>query len=463
LQAFTAAGVEDRALLVRLAEALSAKTSKLAPKHILDLFAVYEAHGLRPRVLYVELFHALIRLSRSMYAEELALTLQALARYRLGNRTVLAQLTRSMLQNMKDFRLRYLCAATGALNAMRACPQELLAQCDAQAQLEFQTVPVQELLDNMQTLPLLEYSWRPYEGQCLEELLARTKAFRFAADMDQFADPFEALRFFQNQNLLSDEFLEALCQWCLLGVHKPNVLSERRPTARQLIGLHDLCTERGLDESAALQDALLYYVESAGGKWADRMPRPLKYDGDRKYFRSPDPHEGVLNYEQGYGASAPGTSRQESHDLPGLPSLEAEVDLFVGPTSAPQRSGRAYLGTAPHFRQASMVEGVPDISPPTRKRPKASAASPLLAPEDSLVRCFTRSRKSPRPRHRRDPGLKRFLRKDMPNLPLWCQGGWTTRPKYQHGPEIKKYKNYRYPWAGYPRASKLGAARVLRH
>ena len=56
-------------------------------KHILDLLAVYEAKDLRPQTLYVELLHALVRLSRSMYAEELALTLQALARYELGNPT----------------------------------------------------------------------------------------------------------------------------------------------------------------------------------------------------------------------------------------------------------------------------------------------------------------------------------------------------------------------------------------
>ena len=59
----------------------------MAVKHILDLLAVYEAHDLRPQALYVELLHALLRLSRSMYAEELALSLQALARYELGNPT----------------------------------------------------------------------------------------------------------------------------------------------------------------------------------------------------------------------------------------------------------------------------------------------------------------------------------------------------------------------------------------
>merc|ERR1740121_1411189 len=133
LQAFTAASVEDRNLFVRLGTALSSKTSRLAPKHVLDLFAVYEAHGLRPRTLYVELFHTLIRLSRSMYAEELSLTLQALARYRLGNPTVLVHMVRTVLQQLKDCRLRYLCGITGALAAMETCPAALLEPLDAHA------------------------------------------------------------------------------------------------------------------------------------------------------------------------------------------------------------------------------------------------------------------------------------------------------------------------------------------
>lgn len=62
----------------------------VAHAQVLDVFAVFEENGIRPRALYVELFHAVIRLSRSMYAEELSLTLQALARYGIGNPTVLA-------------------------------------------------------------------------------------------------------------------------------------------------------------------------------------------------------------------------------------------------------------------------------------------------------------------------------------------------------------------------------------
>lgn len=439
LQAFTAARVENRPLFLRLGDALSSKTSRLAPKHVLDLFAVYEAHGLRPRTLYVELFHTVIRLSRSMHAEELSLTLQALARYRLGNPTVLVHMVRTVLQQLKDCRLRYLCGITGALAAMETCPAALLEPLDTHARLELDSVPVQELLDDLQSFGLLEFSWKPYEDLCREELLTRTRAFYYAEDMDQFADPFKTMRWFQSNGLLHTEFLETLCQWCLAGVHRPNVRSERRPTARQLVALHDLCYERGLEDTVALQDTLQYYVESVGGKYEAIMPRALKYRKFRKYFRSADPHEGLLPVGVGYGSSVGISQRPDVQDLPGLPASSDEASWMYEEEPSELAVQDQATGAAP------------------RKR-KLSARSPLLAPEESLVYCWTGSRKSPRPRHRRDPGLKKMLRKDMPRLPLWAIGGWTTRPKYQTGTAF-----WGSPYKGYPRTSRSGAAAVLRH
>lgn len=431
LQAFTEASVENRELFVRVGQALSSKTSRLAPKHILDLFAVYEAHGLRPRALYVELFHAIMRLSRSMYAEELSLTLQALARYNLGNPTVVAQLIRTMVHQIKEFRLRYLCGATGALGALQACPADLIEELDKHARFEIDTVPTQELLENLQAFSLLEFSWKPYEDMCLEELVSRTRTFTFAGDMNQFADPFGALRFMHANNLVHKEFLDALCQWCLEGVHKPNVLSERRPTARQLLNLHDHCREMGMEDNPALKDALAYYVESAGGKWQSRLPRPLAYHTKRSYIRTEDPLEGHLDADApryGYGGDSQALSQQSQElDIFGLPDVGSD--------------------------ELSPLEG--EVDKPVRNL-KPSQSSALLEEGESLLRNRVGSRKSPRPRHRRDPGLKRMLRKDMPRLPLWCQGGWGTRPKYQQGVITKKY-----PWAGYP-TKHNGAARILR-
>merc|ERR1711974_527057 len=68
---------------------------------------------------------------------------------------------------------------------------------------------------------------------------------------------------------------------------------------------------------------------------------------------------------------------------------------------------------------------------------KPSAPSPLLTKEESSVTAWITSRKGPRPRHRRDPGMKKMKRTDMPRSQLWYEGGSRTRPKYQPG---KTYK-----------------------
>jgi len=429
LQSFSAAGVDNRALSLRLADALSAKTSKMAPKHVLDLFAVYEAQGLRPRALYVELLHTVVRLSGSMYAEEVSLTLQALARYQLGNPTVVAQLIRTVRGQLKEYRLRYLCGVTGALGSLRACPSALLVELDARARFEVDTVPVQELMDNLQSFPLLEYSWQPYEDLCLNELTSRTKSFRTSEDIDQLVKPFDAMLFLQVRGLLEDSFLLALNQWCLRGVHRPNVLSERRPTTHQLVTLHDKCQERGLEGSPALQDAIRYFVESGGGRWQVLSTQPLRYKNRRKYIRSDDPLHGIevppLPDELVLGEL--NVARRPMEDLPGLPTSSLDYGLAEG--NRPRRS--------------QIVK-------------KPSAPSPLLAEGQTTVNCWVTTRKGPRPRRPRDPGLKKIKRLDMPRMPFWMQGGWQMRPKYQPGQKLG-----RYPYAGVP-LSKRGAGWVLR-
>lgn len=432
LQSFTSARVDNRPLFLRFAEVLSGKTSKFAPKHVLDLFAVYEAYELRPRGLYVELFHSIIRLSRSMYAEELSLTVQALARYHIGNPTVIAHLVRTLRLQLVDFRLRYLCGVAGALGSLHACPPKLLDGLDKQARFEVQTVAVQELLDNLHAFPLLEFSWKPYEQMCLSEFLQRLNTFETADDIDELAEPFEVMLFLKARGLLQPQFLEALSQWSLRGVHRPNVRSERRPSARQLIMLHDECRELDLENALALQDAIQYYVESAGGLWAEARPQPLRYRKKRNYLRTPDPLEGIINSTLTLGKTH---SPQQSVtlDLPGLPT--SNIDSWKDTLLEEQMTT--------------------DVSPPRRIKP--SMPAPGLGPDETTVACWVTSRRGPRnPRHRRDPGMKRMNRKNAPRAPLWIQGGWGMRPKYQPGVATPKY-----PWKGVP-LGRRGGGWILR-
>uniref|UniRef100_A0A7S1AXP5 Uncharacterized protein n=1 Tax=Noctiluca scintillans TaxID=2966 RepID=A0A7S1AXP5_NOCSC len=407
LQAFTRQRVENESLFLSVGDALCSKTSKLAPKNVLDLFAVFEANGLRPRALYVELFHSILRLSRSMYAEELSLTLQALARYGIGNPTVVVQLMRTMKSQLNDCRLRYLCGATGALGAMQACPEKLLAKFDVKARFEVDVAPVQELLDDLCAFPSMEFSWRPYEELCQTEFLRRTRSFVTAEDMDQLYDPFEALAFLQTQDMLSQEFVLSLVQWCLRGVHTPNVRTERRPTARQLVLLFDICYELGLDQEQALLDTISYYVESGGGRWPQQLAQPLKFSKRRRYISNADPLQVDRLALQGENV---------------LTDILTDAEHPTDPLAA-------------------LLE-----QPETRKPAGRENCN-----------AFVTSRKGVRPRNRRtDKGLKKFLRKDWPRCPIWRTADFRSRPKYQPGVATS-----RYPWAGVPDTIN-GARYVLR-
>ena len=445
LQAFTEAQFplpedQNRSLFLSLGEALSAKTSKMATKHVLDLLAVYEAADLRPRGLYVELLHTLVKLSRSMYAEEVALTLQALARYELGNPTVIAQLMRTIQSEIKEFRFRYLCATAGALGVLQACPPEFMEILDTRARFEVDTISLQELLDNLQAFPQLEFSWKAYEDMCLDEFLERISQLRTAEDVDQLVDPFSTLFFLQSHGVLHADFLRALCQWSLKGVHRPNVRSERRPTSQQLVILHDFCFEYGLEEEPALQDALAFFVESGGGLWHHIYPQPLAYHKKRRYIRTDDPLEGM--------------------DLPELPDAIASKAVVQSRTPARRMEELPGLPSMDESEDALTVAEVGEVlDAPVRRRRKESGPSPLLKdPEDTLVyRIRTRSRKGPRPRHTRDPLRKRDWEKETVPGPLWYYGSWRSRPKYQPGQSLGP----RYPYARVP-VGPRGASWILR-
>lgn len=433
LQAFAEARVENRQLFLRFADALCAKTSKFAPKQLLDAFAVYESFGLRPRELYLELFHVTIRLSRSMYAEELSLSLQCFARHQLGNPTVVAHLVSATLKQIRDFRLRYLCSITGALGSLRMVPDTMLTKFDEQARFEVQTVPMQELLENLQAFPQLEFSWRPYEELCLQQFIERLSAFQTAADVGQLADPFEAMYFLRAKGLLEKGFLEALTQWCLAGVHRPNVCSERRPTARQLAQLYDWCREYDLESSPALRDAIGYYVESGGGQWQPALQKPLRYQRKRRYVKNDDPAEHLVTTSSVALRGSPRREQQSAmQDLPGLPASD---DQFRQPVA----SEWDLTGEEP---------AAEDFEVPRSNRKKCGGET-----TNALI---SSSRKSSRPRHRRDPGARRDSRKNW-TVPIFMQPGFCSRPKYQPGVSTVKY-----PWSGIPAKASKGVGWVHR-
>jgi hypothetical protein len=426
LQAFTDARVDNNDLFLRFADALCAKTSKLPPKLLSDVFAVYEAVGLRPRALYVELFHAMIRLSRSMYAEELSQMLQCLARHRLGNPTVVAHLVDATMRQLRDMRFRYLCSVVGALGSLQMVPDTMLTELDRHAKFELETIAAQELLENLQAFPQLEFSWRPYEELCLQEFQRRLSGFKTAADVGQLADPYETMLFLRAKGLLESSFLEALIQWSLAAAHTPNVRSVRRPTSRQLAQLYDWCHEYGLDANPALSDAIGYYVESGGGQWPDKLPMPLKYSRQRRFVKSFDPLEDFVAQDSGAQSgtlasvhSSARSSERLVEDLPGLPSSDGGLATRAADLS----------------EDAGDAESL--ISLPARSSYKRCGGE--------TVGALITSRKSVRPRHRRDPGLKKILRKNWHRPPIYMMPGYTSRAKYRPGVATRQF-----PWGDDP-------------
>ena len=145
----------------------------------------------------------------------------------------------------------------------------------------------------------------------------------FWQEVDQLVDPFQVLFFLQARGHLHANYLRALTQWCLRGVHRPNVRSERRPTTAQLVLLYDYCREHGLEEEPALNDTLAYFVESGGGKWHALYARPLAYKKKRNYIRKEDPLKDVELPRLGSRASDSAKPKM-LEDLPGLPGLPQE-------------------------------------------------------------------------------------------------------------------------------------------
>lgn len=88
-------------------------------------------------------------------------------------------------------------------------------------------------------------------------------------DVDQLVDPFSTLFFLQSHGALHADFLRALCQWSLKGVHRPNVRSERRPTSQQLVILHDFCFECLGPEEDFRRFVMMRIIRASKGKFSD--------------------------------------------------------------------------------------------------------------------------------------------------------------------------------------------------
>ena len=124
LKAFAVARAQvSEELFLKLTEDIVSQASKLAVPHIVQCLEICERFQTRPQVLYVELFHHLIRLAPAMYPDELVQTFQVLVRLELSNPYLLKEMHKFVLLHQKELRFLHLCSLQCCLTVLDAAPQ----------------------------------------------------------------------------------------------------------------------------------------------------------------------------------------------------------------------------------------------------------------------------------------------------------------------------------------------------
>ncbi|CEM03250.1 unnamed protein product [Vitrella brassicaformis CCMP3155] len=335
LESFAAVNMVDRTLFLALAEQFPKAALKMEPRLIISLFTVYEKAKLRPRLLYVELFHSLMKQTDRMYGHELADVLAMMARLKVGNPQVLRHMCRALVKYVHLLRFLHVCCVYGALRSLDVTNTTVYEVLEKRADMELQMLPVQELLDALQSVGSLEFSWHPFEKMLLNEYLKRTTKFEDGRDVDELADPFAAMDFMRAHGLLHKEFLTALCKWCVKATYRPAKRSWKRPMSHQLVQLHDICREWGLEENRDLQQAIRHFVSTKGGTdrymmWRADIPKSTTYATRRPYFLRPDPLE---RYQAILASQPPTHADHDADEVAGEEDQQeepSEIDAPVG-------------------------------------------------------------------------------------------------------------------------------------
>jgi len=345
-------------------------------------------------------------LADAMYAEEMTATLQGLARFRLGNPTVVTKFMHVVNRELTQFRFLHLCASTGALYSLGALHGPLFAALNARAKLETEVLATEELQEALQGLPSLEYSWAPYEDICRAEFVKRIQSFKTPEDIATLADPFGTFFLLQMHDWLSEEFLRALCRWCMDASYKPSNLTEKRPTASQLAILHDRCEEFGIGDNKHLARAMKVFVTTVGGKrlHGHTRPQPLMYKKNRRYFRTSDPRSNVAlevpTSDDIFESSQQDLFQTDENTEDSIDGISTDVD---------------HSWRLKHFK-------------PSGGESAEVWSTPVKSARDSNG--F---------RRRKDPGIQRVRATDMHRLPFWLEG-FNAKPKYRERPDMPKQK-----------------------
>ena len=126
---------------------------------------------------------------------------------------------------------------------------EVSYQQALQERMDFEctAMPINEVYEALCKLPEVEFSYAPFEALLWREFAQRLTRIKTAEDVDMFAAPLEVVAFLKTHGIVTDNVLKQWARWSLEASYRPNTLSHKRPTARELTYLYGLIAERSED------------------------------------------------------------------------------------------------------------------------------------------------------------------------------------------------------------------------
>ncbi|CAI7719285.1 heptatricopeptide repeat-containing protein HPR1, putative [Plasmodium vivax] len=370
LSSFEKMNMADDHLYKTFAHVFVKQINHMEPRHLILLINLYCKANLFPRVLFVQVFHAIVRYCSKFYPEEYTDLLICFASLNISNGDLMKTLCKSMVQNVTLFDYNHLCCIVGCLRRLGVQDDVIYYVLDEKQQKELKLMTTQELFDCMKKVKLLKYSWELYEKDLLEEFKNRIAKFQGEKDVNQLEDPFVCLNFLVSKQHVTKNFLIALSKWCASHVYEYPSRSAKRPLAYQLIMLYQLMKEHDVNNYHFIEKAIHRFVVSRGGLAVnrDKMAKPVSYQRGRKYVFARDPLEGGGTAE--VGATEVGAAHVDasSDRLADQPTGE---DFYLHEGIA-HRMGEddGYDGHTPPQRYAH-----PEEPPPMTEKQRAIALS----------------------------------------------------------------------------------------
>ena len=262
---------------------MQGKLSKLAPKHLIDLYVVCHEASVMEDIEYRLIDFA----NSTMYIDEYVAILRVLARKPRSHSSLPEGLSLALLSNESlQSQVKYLhaCEILGALEKLNFVSKKIDFFCVSKCKSELELMPIDEHWKTITSFSKLLFSSKKLEELCRKDLENREKK------LDELSRPIEFLQFLRFNGLLTQSILLNACTWANNAVYRPATRTQahRRLTIFEVALLADLCTMLNVSADS-IEKAIRVTVESRGGTRIHlAKPKPTKYRRRRAYLRLPD-------------------------------------------------------------------------------------------------------------------------------------------------------------------------------